>query len=254
MMKNYGIIVMALLVLGMGPSGERAQHYYKIVDRRDIDGSVLLVRAVHSHRVGTAPFSAGGPGELVPVTEFFRVRERGIPAGYPSLVGDLPAVTCEGGKIIPGDWEKIFKGRPSTFFEPGEVVRLVSVSSSSRTVRMDIEAVCRSEAVGKRLRGRIDFVLSDEVGEIVLDKANAAVRKVLEPIGLSRVFEQCDPKTGKPPITLRKGMKVHEVEVIFGGKPAETVEEADGVVLDYGVVRLVTRGDTVTDILIPIPQ
>lgn len=252
-MKRYVIAAVALLALGMGPSVERS-HLYRVVDRRDLDGSVLLVRAVHPQRIGTAPFAPAGPGEFVAVTEFLRVRERGIPAGHSSLIGELPAVTWKDGTIMPGDWTGIFRGQTSTFLEPGEVVRLVGVSSSVRALRMDVETVCRFEAAGKRLRGRIDFVLPDGSGETSLDEVNAAVRKVFEPLDLSRVLEQCDPKTGKPPIALRIGMKIHEVEVLLGGKPGEALQEGGGVVLDYGAVKLVTRGDTVTDILIPTPQ
>ena len=45
----------------------------------------------------------------------------------------------------------------------GEILRLVGLSGALKTVRLDLEAVCRPPERGKRLRGRVE---SGTVAEI----------------------------------------------------------------------------------------
>ena len=64
------------------------------------------------------------------------------------------------GKVGANNWTNAFGGTPRTFFGPGEIVRLVRLNAAFNIVRMDVESVCRVEAHGRRLRGRVDVVLS----------------------------------------------------------------------------------------------
>ncbi len=78
-----GALLVALALLGGTPPVEDVA--YRVVDRRELDGTVLLVRQVPAQRVGGEPFAAATHWELRPVTAFFRVREGRIPgASCPS--------------------------------------------------------------------------------------------------------------------------------------------------------------------------
>ena len=223
---------------------------YRVVDRRQLDGSVILVRKVLPKRLGKNPFTAADFWKLIPVSEFFRVRSGRIPARYVSLKGDPPAITFEAGNVVPNSWTNLFGGTPRTFFETGEIVRLVKLNSSFKTVRMDLESVCRPEAVGKHLRGRIDFVLSGQVGGKTFAEANDAVGTVLEPVDFARVLENCDPVTGKPPTVIHVGMRIEDIKTLLG-PPLEEFEGAQGTTLTYEVIRVQVRDGRVNEIMIP---
>ena len=205
---------MIAVILWVGPVDSQDIHY-RVVDRRQLDGSVILVKKVLPKRLGKNPFKAADFWKLDPVSEYFRVRSGRIPARYVSLKGDPPAITFEAGNAVLNSWTNLFGGTPRTYFETGEIVRLVKLNSSFKTVRMDLESVCRPEAVGRHLRGRIDFVLSGQVGEKTFGEANAAVGTVLEPVDYARVLESCDPATGRPPAVIHVGMRVEEIQTLL---------------------------------------
>jgi len=81
---------------------------YRVVDRRQMDGSVILVRKVPPRRLGRDPFSAADFWKLIPVSEFFRVRSGRVPARYVSSKGDPPAITFEAGEVVPNSWTNLF--------------------------------------------------------------------------------------------------------------------------------------------------
>lgn len=223
---------------------------YRIVDHRQFDGSVILVKKVPPKRLGKNPFKAADFWKLDPVSDYFSIRSGRIPARYVSLKGDPPAITYEAGKVVPNDWTNLFGGRPRTFFETGEIVRLAWLNTAFKTVRMDLESVCRPEAIGKHLRGRIDFVLSDQVGEKTFAEANAAVGAVLEPVDYARVLESCDPETGNPPALIHVGMPLENILILLG-PPLEESEEAGRTTLDYEIIRLQVQDGKVSKIAIP---
>lgn len=221
---------------------------YRVVDRRELDGSVLLVRKVARQRVGDKPFLAGSHWDLKPATELFRVRDAKIPARHVGPKGDPPAITFRQGEIAKNSWTNMLGGKPETWFERGEVVRLVNLNCAFKTVRMDLEAVCRE--IGRRLRGRVDFGLSGQVGGKTLEEANEAVAAVLEPIDFSRVYETCDPETGAPPVTVSQGTTYAEVKERLG-HPRSSRAEGSGYVVDYDVVQFQVRDGVVAKIVIP---
>lgn len=221
---------------------------YRVVDRRELDGSVLLVRQVPAQKVGRQPFVAATHWELTPATRFFRVRDGRIPARRVGRLGDPPAVTYRGGAVVGNNWTNAFGGEPSAFFGEGEIVRLVSLNASFSTVRMDLEAVCRE--VGRHLRGRVDFNLSGQIGSKSLEEANAAVRPILDPLDLSRVMDTCDPETGEPPLVVAPGTDYAALRRRLGEPRLRNVE-GDTEVFDHSVIRLVVRAGRVDKIIVP---
>ena len=115
---------------------------------------------------------------------------------------------------------------------------------------MDLESVCRPEAVGKHLRGRVDFILSAQISKKTFAEANAVVGAVLEPINLARVLEHCGPINGKPPMVLRIGVPIGEVLSLLGPS-LEELEETGRKIFNYGTVRVQVRDGKVTSIVIP---
>ena len=133
-------MIIVLSWLGLADSQDI---HYRVIDRRQIDGSVILVKKVLPKRVGKNLFKAADFWKLDPVSEYFRVCSGRIPARYVSLKGDPPAITFEAGNVVPNSWTNLFGGKPGTFFETGEIVRLVRLNTAFKTVRMDLESVCR---------------------------------------------------------------------------------------------------------------
>ena len=249
MIRRIFSISMAVILFGVEFVDSRDIRY-RVVDHRQLDGSVILVQKVLPKRLGKNPFKAADLWRLEPVCAYFRVRNERIPARYVSKKGDPPAITYEAGKVVPNSWTNLFGGKPGTFFETGEIVRLVRLNTAFKTVRMDLESVCRPEAVGKRLRGRVDFVLSGQVGERTFDEANAVVSAVFEPVDYARVLESCDPDTGKSPATIQVGMRVEEIQTLLG-PPVEEFEEAEATTLNYEVIRVKVRDGRIDAIMIP---
>jgi hypothetical protein len=238
------------LVLLLQASLGSAQVSYRVIDRRAEDGSVVLVRRVPAGHPGELPFRAGALWKLEPVTDLFRVRGVPIPARGFQALGDPPAVTLRAGDVVANSWTTAAGGGGTTTLEPGEVVRLVRLNSALKTVRMDLEAVCRRSPRGWPLTGRVDFVLSGQVGKQTFDEANAAVAAELEPVALAEVMEICDPETGSPPARVRPGQPIAEVAGALG-EPRRRSETSAGEVWDYGVVELQVRSGAVVAIRIP---
>jgi len=142
MIKKNLLISMIAVILWVGPVDSQDIHY-RVVDRRQLDGSVILVKKVLPKRLGKNPFKAADFWKLDPVSEYFRVRSGRIPARYVSLKGDPPAITFEAGNAVPNSRTNLFGGTPRTYFQTGDIVRLVKLNSSFKTVRMDLESVCR---------------------------------------------------------------------------------------------------------------
>lgn len=237
-----------LLLLGAKPAPEEIA--YRVVDRRELDGSVLLVRQVRAEKVGDQPFTAAVHWELRPVTRFFRVRDGRIPARRILLlkIMDPPAVTYRAGEVVGNNWTNALGGEGSTFFEKGEIVRLVNLNAAFSSVRMDLEAVCRD--VGRHLQGRVDFALSGQVGGKTFDEANAAVRAILEPMDLSRVMETCDPENGQPPFVVAPGGDYAKLRKHLGEpRLRDLVDGAE--VIDHLEIRVVVRAGKIEKIIVP---
>lgn len=242
--------LLPLLLLGEKPRPEDIP--WRVVDRRELDGSVLLVRRVLAEKVGDQPFTAAVHWELRPVTAFFRVRDGRIPARRILLksLEDPPAVTYRSGQVVGNSWTNAFGGEPATFFEKGEIVRLVKLNAAFKTVRMDLEAVCRPRDVGRHLQGRVDFGLSGQIGGKTFDEANAAVRAILEPMDLSRVMETCDPENGQPPFVVSPGDDYAKLRKHIGEPRLRDV--VDGAeVFDHLEIRVVVRAGKIEKILVP---
>jgi hypothetical protein len=239
----------ALLVLLLGGPPAPEEINYRVVDRREIDGSVLLVRQVPAEKVGEQPFTAAVHWELRPVTRLFRVRDARIPARRSLIkILDPPAVTYRGGQVVDNGVLSALGGEGSTFFEKGEIVRLVDLNAAFSSVRMDLEAVCRDRRW--HLQGRVVFPLSGQVGGKTFDEANAAVRAVLEPMDLSRVMETCDPETGRPPLVVARGGEYAPVRLRLGEPRLRDV--ADGAeVFDHYWIRVVVRAGRIEKIVVP---
>jgi hypothetical protein len=238
-----------LLVLFLGTRPAPEEISYRVVDRREIDGSVLLVRQVRAENVGDQPFTAAVHWELRPVTHFFRVREGRIPARRILLkIMDPPAVTYRAGQVVGNNWTNAFGGEGATFFEKGEIVRLVNLNAAFSSVRMDLEAVCRD--VGRHLQGRVEFGLSGQIGGKTFDEANAAVRAILEPMDLSRVMETCDPENGQPPFVVAPGGDYAKLRKHLGEPRLRDV--VDGAeVIDHLEIRVVVRAGRIEKIIVP---
>jgi hypothetical protein len=249
MIKRFFFISMILVLFWVEPVDSQGIRY-RVVDRRQLDGSVILVKNVLPKRLGKNPFRAADFWRLDPVSEYFRIRSGRVPARYVPLKGDPPAITFEAGNVVPNSWTNLLGGTPRTFFETGEIVRLVRLNSAFKTVRMDLESVCRPEAVGKHLRGRIDFILSGQVGEKTFEEANTAVGTVLEPVDYAQILESCDPATGKPPAVIHVGMRIEDIEALLG-PPLEDSEDDQGTALNYGVIRVRVREGRVDEIMVP---
>jgi len=242
--------VQAALVLLLQASPGIAQVPYRVIDRRAEDGSVVLVRRVPAGHPGELPFRAGALWKLEPVTDLFRIRGVPIPARGFQPLGDPPAVTLRAGEVVANSWTSAAGGSGTTALEPGEVVRLVRLNAALKTVRMDLEAVCRRSPRGFPLTGRVDFVLSGQVGKQTFDEANAAVAAELEPIALAEVMETCDPETGAPPARVSPGQAIADVEAALG-EPHRRSQTPAGEVWDYGVVELEVRAGAVVAIRVP---
>ncbi len=217
---------------------------FRVVDRREVDGTVLVIRSVPRKSTGGKPFLSANFWELMPSTDFFRVKEIRIPARHTK--GDPPAVTMRDGKIGENNWTNAFGGSPGTWFEPGEIVRLVRLNAAFKIVRMDVESVCRPSERGRHLRGRVDVVLSGQVNAATFDEANRAVGQVLEPMELARVLEVCDPETGQPPLVVRPGTPARSIRDRLGEPDEDT-----GGMLDFGVIRFAMRDGVVERIIVP---
>jgi hypothetical protein len=236
--------------VALGSATAQGQEY-RVVDRRALDGSVLLVRRVAQRQVATQVFLAARHWELTPASDFFRLRGgRPLPAGHTAPQGDPPAVTFRNGEVVRNSWTNLMGGRGSTTLSDGEILRLVRIVSPFKTVRLDLESVCRPREHGRHLRARIDFLLSAPVGARTLEEANRAAAAVLEPVDLSRVLEICDPETALPPFTLRPGLRASDIERVLGS-PREISPERGSEVRDYGVVRLLFRGAHLESIAVP---
>ena len=242
-------LLLPLLFLAEKPRPEDVP--WRVADRRELDGSVLLVRQVRAEKVGDQPFTAATHWELRPVTAFFRVRDGRIPARriLPKL-GDPPAVTYRGGQVAGNSWTNGFGGEPSTFFEKGEIVRLVNLNAAFKTVRMDLEAVCRPGDVGRHLQGRVDFGLSAQIGGKTFDEANGAVRAILEPMDLSRVMETCDPENGQPPFVVSPGGDYAKLRE-YVGEPRLRDVVGGAEVFDHLEIRVVVRAGRIEKIIVP---
>ena len=223
-----------------------ADDSFRVIDRREVNGTVIVIRKVPRKLTGGKPFLSARHWDLTPSSGFFRVKEIQIPARYVGRDGDPPAVTMRDGKVGANNWTNAFGGTPRTFFGPGEIVRLVRLNAAFNIVRMDVESVCRIEAHGRRLRGRVDVVLSGQVNAATFDEANGGVGQVLEPIELARVLETCDPETARPPLVVGIGTPIASVQQIMG-EP----REGEGNILDYGVIRVETRNGAVSKITVP---
>jgi len=237
-------LILTLLLCASAAIAEEPR--FRVVDRREVDGTVIVIRHVPRKTTGGKPFLSANHWELTPSTDFFRVKEIRIPARNVGPRGDPPAVTMRDGKVGANNWTNAFGGTADTYFEPGEIVRLVRLNAAFNIVRMDVESVCRPGARGRRLRGRVDVVLSGQVNAATFDEANGGVGQVLEPMELSRVLEVCDPETGQPPLVVRPGMPIDTIQKRLG-EPNDTT---DGV-FDFGVVRFATRDGLVERIIVP---
>jgi hypothetical protein len=224
-----------------------AEPRFRVIDRRATDGSVIVVRHVPRRATGGKPFLSAGHWDLTPSSDFFRVREVRIPARHAGTRSDPPAITMRDGKVAPNNWTNAFGGSPSTFFEPGEIVRLVRLNAAFKIVRMDVESVCRQEARGRRLRGRVDVVLSGQVNAATFEEANKGVAQVLEPVELARVLEVCDPETGEPPLRITVGMPAKAVQQRLGEPEGD-----QGSILDYRDVKLEVRNGSIVSISVPV--
>jgi hypothetical protein len=235
-----------LLLLGGPPPDDVT---YRVVDRRELDGSVLLVRQVPAEKVGAQPFTAAVHWELRPVTRLFRVREGRLPARRSLIkVFDPPAISFRGGQVVDNGVLSALGGEGSTFFEKGDIVRLVDLNAAFSSVRMDLEAVCRDR--GWHLQGRVVFALSGQVGGKTFDEANAAVRAVLEPMDLSRVMETCDPETGRPPLVIALGGEYAPLRKVLG-EPRLRDAALGAEVFDHLWVRVVVRAGRIERIIVP---
>lgn len=237
------LIMLTLLVAADAIAGEPR---FRVVDRREVDGTVIVVRYVPRKTTGGKPFLSGRHWDLTPSSDFFRVREISIPARNVGKNGDPPAVTMRQGKVGANNWTNAFGGEARTFFQPGDIVRLVRLNAAFNIVRMDVEAVCRPASFGRRLRGRVDVVLSGQVNAATFDEANGAVGQVLEPVELARVMEVCDPESGQTPLVIARGMPVKAIEQRLG-EPNDT----EGGVVDFGVFRVATQNGVVEKIIVP---
>ncbi len=243
-------VAISLSILLLHVVSAAAQQTYRVVDRREVDGSVLVIRNVPRKPTGGKPFLSARHWDLTPSSEFFRVKEIRIPARNVGRDGDPPAVTMREGKVGANNWTNAFGGSAATYFEPGEIVRLVRLNAAFTIVRMDVESVCRPQARGRHLRGRVDVVLSGQVNAATFDEANAGVAQVLEPVELYRVMETCDPETALPPLTIRPGTPL-KVVLDQLGDPEKRATEGATTTVDYGFVRLQARNDAVTKIVVP---
>ncbi len=221
---------------------------YQLVDRRQIDGSILLVERLMRTETSPNPFSVGRFWEFIPSSDYFRVKEKLIPCKKNSS-GDPPAVTFKQGEVVDNSVLNVFGGSSKRFFNKGEIVRLVGLNTAFNSVRMDLESICLFDRGGK-VRGRAVFMLSGQVGKKTFDEANAAVTAVLEPTSLHVIARQCSPSTGLPPPALRPGMSEQQVTDLLG-PPGERREVGGDVVFDYGSVEITFGEGMVTRLRIP---
>jgi hypothetical protein len=240
--------VAALGLWLIAPTPSEAELPYQLVDRRELDGSVLLVRRMSRTNPGSEPFTVGRTWELIPASHYFRVKDGRIPAKR-RLTGDPPAVTFKGGEMVDNSILTAFGGSSKRFFEQGEIVRLVDLNAAFSSVRMDLESICLFDRGGP-VRGRAVFVLSGQVSKKTFDEANLAVAAVLEPVGLHQITRQCDPSTGLPPPELRPEMPLEAVVDLLGPPAVERTE--DGlVVYDYGSLVVFAEDGAVSRLSIP---
>ncbi len=234
-------LLVSLLIAGSAVADEPR---FRVIDRRAVDGTVVVVRHVPRKATGGKPFLSANFWDLAPSSDFFRVKEIRIPAR--NTRGDPPAVTMREGKVGANNWTNAFGGTAETYFEPGEIVRLVRLNAAFNIVRMDLESVCRPKERGRHLRGRVDVVLSGQVNAATFDEANRGVGQVLEPVELSRVLEVCDPETAQPPLVVRRGTPIATVVKRLGDP-----DDDSGGLFDFGVIRFAVRDGAVERIIVP---
>jgi len=221
---------------------------YQLVDRRQIDGSILLVERLTRTETNPNPFSVGRTWEFIPSSNYFRVKGKFIPYKKVSS-GDPPAVTFRQGEVVDNSILNVFGGTSNRFFNEGEIVRLVGLNTAFNSVRMDIESICLLDRDGK-VRGRAVFMLSGQVGKKTFDEANAAVVAILEPTSLHLIAHHCNPATGLPPPALRLGMSERMVTDLLG-PPGGRRESGGDAVFDYGSVEITFGAGMVTRLRIP---
>jgi hypothetical protein len=237
------------LVVALAPATVASGNLpYQLVDRRQIDGSILLVEHLTRTETRPYPFSVGRTWEFLPSSNYFRVKGRLIPCKKKSS-GDPPTVTFRNGEVVENSVLNAFGGTSNRSFNEGEIVRLVALNTAFNSVRMDIESICLFDR-GGAVRGRAVFMLSDQVGKKTFDEANAAVVAVLEPVSLHMIARQCSPSTGLPPPALRLGMSENQVTDLLG-PPEERREDGRDVVFDYGSVEIRFGEGMVTRLRIP---
>lgn len=235
----------ALLVPAMVSSSNLP---YQLVDRRQIDGSILLVERLTRTEISPDPFSVGRTWEFVPSSNYFRVKGKFIPCRKVSP-GDPPAVTFRQGEVVDNSVLNVFGGTSNQFFSEGEIVRLVGLNTAFNSVRMDLESICLFDRGGK-VRGRAVFVLSGQVGKKTFAEANAAVATILEPTSLHLIARHCNSSTGLPPPALRRGMSERKVTDLLGPPGQHRVSGGD-LIFDYGSVEVTFREGMVTQLRIP---
>ena len=242
---------LSLLLIASGAAALGDDRDFTVIDRREVDGTVLVVPRVPSQRPGPDPFVAASAWELRPATEFFRVRSDQLKARAFNLGDQLPVTTFESSRRVANSPVSKLGGSSSQRLEPGEIVRLTGLNTAFKSVRMDLEAVCRRGRDSKRRpRGRVVFVLSGQVNKKRLAEANAAVVAVLEPVGLQQVVRQCDPATGEPPFALRPGLELDHVVAMLGS-PDSARLEGQIEILDYPQVRIHFSDGRIDRLILP---
>jgi len=221
---------------------------YQLVDRRQIDGSIILVTRLAPSEVGDDPFAVGRSWELVASSRYYRVKQPFIPCKK-TLSGDPPAVTYKRGEIVDNSILNVFGGTSKRVFKEGEIVRLVDLNTAFNSVRMDLESICLFDR-GGHVQGRAVFMLSGQVGKKTFNGANEAVAAVLEPSSLHMIARQCNPWTGLPPPALFLEMSEEQVVDLLG-PPEVRIEKGQDVVFDYRSVEVTFREGVVTHLRIP---
>ena len=243
--RTFPLWLATLLTPAIAASGNLP---YQLVDRRQIDSSILLVERLPRTETSPNPFSVGRSWEFIPSSDFYRVKETLIPCKTVSS-GDPPAVTFKRGEVVDNSILNVFGGSSKRFFNKGEIVRLVGLNTAFNSVRMDLESICLFGRGGK-VQGRVVFMLSGQVGKKTFDEANTAVAAILEPTSLHLIARQCSPSTGLPPPALRPGMSERQVTDLLG-PPGEQREDGGDVVFDYGSVEITFSEGSVTRLRIP---
>ena len=246
-----GLRLAPLVLSAALASSVGAQSDFSLIDQRAIDGSVLVVPRVVTQRPGPDPFVASSAWQLTLASSYFRVLSDRIAARAFNVDEHLPATTIRQGEVVANGLTSALGRSARSRFAPGEIVRVLDLNTAFKSVRMDLEAVCRRDPTSRRRRrGRVVFKLGGQVGRKTLAEANAAVAAELEPIGLQEVVRHCDPETGEPPMALRPGLDARDVVAILGLPPGHSVE-GELELLDYGNLQVFVREGVVARIGIP---